>query len=131
MVEAPDNMATVARERREYQRCYYQDNKEKWKEYGRRSRAQEGYRERKNVNAARYRKTRRDRVDEIKLASGCVDCGYNDNARALHFDHINGKKVAAVSMLVTNRVPWEVIEEEILKCEVRCANCHSIKTWRP
>ena len=75
------------------------------------------------------RAEKRAYVDKIKLKRGCIDCGYKKNPRALEFDHVRGKKVAAISVMVTNRVSILKIQEEIDKCEVRCANCHKIKTW--
>lgn len=57
----------------------------------------------------------------------CVDCG-NDDPVVLEFDHVKGKKDAAVSYLVSHTTSWEKIEAEIKKCEVRCANCHRKKT---
>lgn len=56
----------------------------------------------------------------------CVDCGYND-IRALDFDHVRGQKRNEVSALVTKGCSLKAIEEEINKCEVRCANCHRIR----
>lgn len=53
----------------------------------------------------------------------CVDCGEADPV-VLEFDHVRGKKEAMVSRLVMNGASWRRIEEEIAKCEVRCANCH-------
>lgn len=57
----------------------------------------------------------------------CVDCG-NTDIRCLDFDHVRGTKDANISKLLSHSVEWEVIEAEIAKCEVRCANCHRIKT---
>jgi hypothetical protein len=64
---------------------------------------------------------------DYKLAQGCVDCGFNSHPAALQIDH-NGHKVAEISLL---RSSIKRMQSEIDsgKCVVRCANCHSIKTW--
>ena len=59
----------------------------------------------------------------------CVDCGFVD-PRALQFDHVRGEKRTEVSNLLRRRASIAVIKSEIDKCEVRCANCHSVKTAR-
>jgi hypothetical protein len=75
------------------------------------------------------RNLHRQRTRDIKLASGCVDCGYNKDSRALDFDHIDpSTKREAVSLMMVQRRSWGAIEAEIAKCEVRCANCHRTKT---
>jgi hypothetical protein len=85
------------------------------------------------AQVARWMAAKRERVYEkvnaIKIESGCVDCGYDTNPVALQFDHVRGEKITEVGRLVRDRAPWERIAAEIEKCEVRCANCHSIKTW--
>lgn len=72
---------------------------------------------------------RRTRLQEIKLASGCVDCGYRDNPAALDFDHIpeRGEKLYSIGSGMA-RMSEKALLVEIAKCEVRCANCHRIKT---
>ena len=54
----------------------------------------------------------------------CVDCGETDPI-VLEFDHIRDKKFA-VSRIA--RRTLDQIQEEVRKCEVRCANCHRRKT---
>jgi hypothetical protein len=58
-------------------------------------------------------------------SSGCVDCGFLD-VRALDFDHVRGRKSFTISD--GNAVGVERLLAEIAKCEVRCANCHRIRT---
>lgn len=65
-------------------------------------------------------------TNKIKLESGCVDCGYNHNPIALQFDHVVGKKHKSISRMISDCANLEKIKEEIKKCEVRCANCHTI-----
>jgi hypothetical protein len=73
------------------------------------------------------RADRRALIDAIKLASGCIDCGYNDNAEVLDFDHVEaGSKIAGIAAMIDHS--WENIMAEIEKCVVRCANCHRIVT---
>jgi hypothetical protein len=57
----------------------------------------------------------------------CIDCGFSD-IRVLEFDHVRSYKRNDVSRLLTSGATCESILSEIAKCEVRCANCHRIKT---
>jgi hypothetical protein len=75
-------------------------------------------------------------VLKLYFANGCADCGIND-ARVLEFDHVKGIKKnvknqrgAGVGYMVRNGYKWSTIKREIEKCEVRCRNCHQIKTAR-
>lgn len=61
------------------------------------------------------------------LQHGCVDCG-EKNIVVLDFDHVTGEKISSVTELMRRKVSEKVIKNEIDKCEVRCANCHRIKT---
>ena len=67
----------------------------------------------------------RDYIENYKLTSGCVDCGYNSHSHALDFDHLKDKKFS-IGISITKRI--EEIIEEISKCEVVCANCHRVRT---
>jgi hypothetical protein len=58
----------------------------------------------------------------------CVDCG-EDDLRVLEFDHVRGVKLAAVTKLMYQKRPLAILQVEIAKCEVRCANCHRKKTF--
>jgi len=67
---------------------------------------------------------------EYKLSfGGCSNCGYNKHPQALHFHHIDPDgKTMGVSRMVQNSFSWDRILKEIDKCELLCANCHSIET---
>jgi hypothetical protein len=81
----------------------------------------------KKRTTARVR-AQRGFLNEIKLESGCVDCGYNDNPVALQFDHIEDNKEFTIGQRAGNSM--ERLMEEVAKCEVVCANCHHIRTHR-
>lgn len=60
----------------------------------------------------------------------CVDCG-EKNPIVLEFDHITNEKTGSISYLLNwLKCSWPTILEEIEKCEVRCANCHRVKTFK-
>lgn len=65
-------------------------------------------------------------IDEFKLESGCVDCGYRGHPEALQFDHVRGEKLGNIAQLVGYHE--SVLLDEMAKCEVVCANCHAIRT---
>lgn len=76
----------------------------------------------------RYRARRVATLNEMKLAAGCVDCGYDAHPAALHFDHIDpATKVGNVSYIGRHK-SRVMLFAEVLKCDVRCANCHAVRT---
>lgn len=57
----------------------------------------------------------------------CVDCGLED-PDLLEFDHVRGEKTAGVGYLARRGFALDVIQDEILKCDVRCLHCHRKRT---
>jgi hypothetical protein len=79
----------------------------------------------------KYDKLRYKQVVEYlvnyKLEHGCTDCGYKEHQAALEFDHLpQFKKTQNVIRLAGRGL--NAVKKELLKCEVVCSNCHSIRT---
>lgn len=74
----------------------------------------------------KIRRSTRNRIFLVEYfkTHPCVDCG-NTDIRVLEFDHIGIKK-DQISNIIDRSL--ERIKKEIQQCEVRCANCHRIKT---
>lgn len=66
-------------------------------------------------------------IGNIKMKSGCKDCGYNKYPEALDFDHI-GDKIASITDMIYRGYAIDKIFEEMDKCEIVCANCHRHRT---
>lgn len=75
----------------------------------------------------RNRSANRQRIWDYLLKHPCIDCG-ETNPVVLEFDHIDRKTKKKDISRMTSSYGWPPIEKEINKCEVRCANCHRIKT---
>jgi len=60
---------------------------------------------------ARRRAERYGTINAIKLSRGCADCGYNESAVALDFDHVRGVKTFTVSAMIERHVKLETILE--------------------
>lgn len=65
-------------------------------------------------------------VYEYLLLHPCVDCG-ETNPLLLEFDHTDPSQKKYQIAQLYNRNPKKIMKE-ISKCEVRCRNCHIIKT---
>lgn len=112
-------------------------NRQKCKECNRRYQSK-WYQANKDKQISRSR-NREDRIYEklydYLVNHPCVDCGLVDPV-VMHFDHKDrNDKLATVGQLIRNGVSWTKVEAEILKCDVRCANCHMRRTaeqfgWR-
>jgi hypothetical protein len=59
----------------------------------------------------------------------CTDCGISYHPCVMQFDHIADNKDRAVANLVNQAVSIARLQAEIDKCELVCANCHSIRTY--
>ena len=79
------------------------------------------------VNNVKTRERNRERLYRYFLSHSCVDCG-NADPLVLEFDHVRGEKKYNVSNMVYRAFSWKTILEEIGKCDIRCANCHRIRT---
>ena len=73
-----------------------------------------------------YYSRNRDHIYNFLKSSKCIDCG-DDRWQVLEFDHINDKKYGICDMM-GRCMSISNIDKEISKCEVRCANCHRLKT---
>lgn len=58
----------------------------------------------------------------------CVDCKNIFPYFKLQFDHLRDKKFN-LSAVATGKFSIKEIEEEILKCEIVCGNCHADRTF--
>lgn len=66
---------------------------------------------------------------ELKSAP-CADCKSSYHPVVMQWDHVAEGKVNDVSRLVTNGSRKETILAEIAKCELVCANCHAMRTYK-
>jgi len=71
------------------------------------------------------RRKRKEKL--VKMLGGCcVQCGYNKSIRGLSFHHKDPKqKEFDISKNGNILLEWDVIIEEVKKCELLCLNCHA------
>jgi hypothetical protein len=81
----------------------------------------------KKLKERRYRN--RDYLNKLKLTLKCELCSQNHPA-TLQFHHINPKE-KDFCLAEASTCGWSIerIDEEIKKCKILCANCHSILHW--
>lgn len=67
-------------------------------------------------------------VRDVKLHSGCADCGYKAHHAALQFDHLPGTTKRGTIGQLCGKSDVAVLDE-MDKCDIVCANCHAIRTF--
>lgn len=87
----------------------------------------EKYKRKAKINNELYIKRNKDFIQNYLETHPCVDCG-NNNPIVLDFDHVRDKKHGNISRMKLDSISLDMIKKEIDKCEIRCANCHRIKT---
>mgnify|MGYP003494614894 FL=1 len=71
----------------------------------------------------RWMQARRIKAIEY-LGSSCAGCGSSDK---LEFDHkVRELKTSNISWLLSRK--WEVLKDELDKCQLLCSDCHREKT---
>ena len=87
----------------------------------------EASRVKSRIKTAKVRAERIPWINAIKLENGCVDCGYREHPAALQFDHRDrATKLFTIAKGLTRSK--RAILAEIAKCDVRCANCHVVRS---
>lgn len=59
----------------------------------------------------------------------CTDCHEVFHPAAMQWDHRDAPKLGEVATML-HRVSREVLLRELAKCQLVCANCHAIRTYR-
>lgn len=85
-------------------------------------------RERFNKKRREKREIQRQFIRRVKSIFGCIDC-QNKDWRVLDFDHVRGEKSFNLSNHASYAFTLNKLKAEMRKCEIRCANCHRIKTY--
>lgn len=80
-----------------------------------------------SANKAAYTTRNREVILSHLLEHPCVDCGEAD-LRVLDFDHVRGSKRREVGRMASAPFSEVMLRSEIVKCEVRCVNCHRRRT---
>lgn len=85
-------------------------------------------------NRDQKRKYIADRLRDYKikavmvLGGKCQKCGWNEHPAALQFHHRDPSQksftITTSVMGSPKKYPWEVVLQEIEKCDLLCANCH-------
>ena len=85
---------------------------------------------RSRERTTRTRKLVRAWLFEYLKTHPCVDCG-ETNPIILEFDHrADATKHFNIGDVSHKGTSLRRVQEEVAKCEVRCANCHRKKTYR-
>lgn len=101
-----------------------------------RARSRRYYQENKSVHlinikrrAKQMKESNRQYLFDYFSTHPCIDCGISD-IRVLEFDHLGEKdKRKGVGYMASKGYSIDSIIQEIEKCDVRCRNCHQIKTF--
>ncbi len=90
---------------------------------------------------ARDRQRKRERQQLLRQAKDrpCADCGGTFHYSQMQFDHVRGVKEFGISPHRRHggnvsrhggNVRLDHLLAELAKCEVVCANCHALRTWK-
>lgn len=94
-----------------YSRQHYQNNKQK-------------YADKRKV----YQQRIAEFIQDLKGSTPCKDCMKQYPHYVMEFDHLpEFEKLNDVSKLTS--AGMTKVQAEIAKCEIVCANCHSVRTW--
>ncbi|MEX2229835.1 MAG: hypothetical protein WEB13_09390 [Dehalococcoidia bacterium] len=71
----------------------------------------------------------REWIRSLKSSQPCADCGGYFHWIAMTYDHLPGSaKRGEISNLIAGGYR-RVVEAELEKCELVCANCHAVRTY--
>ena len=70
---------------------------------------------------------KKEYINSLKLQP-CSDCSSTYPPYVMHFDHLPERGQKKFGIAKGWSKPWDVLKEELAKCELVCANCHAIRT---
>ncbi len=89
------------------------------------ARQRQTYKDRNTKRRERFRQILNDLKDVP-----CADCGGRFPSVCMDFDHLPGEVKSFQVGTVGHASSEKRLLEEVAKCEIVCANCHRIRTWK-
>lgn len=75
------------------------------------------------------RRRQKERLLDLKKNTPCHDCGQKFHPFIMEFDHFDpANKLFSIGK--SGRVSDKQLREEMAKCNLVCANCHKLRTFR-
>ena len=109
-------------------KAYYAANRERFQAYHRKH--YKTHRVQRLASNKARRAELQARVNNLKFKP-CMDCEWKFDVHCMQFDHRDPKqKLFSIATAVAQCYEWSRIEQEIKKCDLVCANCHAVRTWR-
>lgn len=114
----------------EERKAYNERNRERRREYERQHRKK--LQELRGGKYVRVKQIPNSKSALYKKAKSrpCAECGGSFPPFVMDFDHCRGEKLFNVSDYSKAHITFEMLTEEIAKCELICSNCHHIRTYR-
>lgn len=135
-MESPDELRK--RKDRERQRAYRAANKDEVNRRARERRKRPEVQAQERAAKARWMAarpgylgpTRQALVDHVEALKRepCMDCKTSFPTECMDFDHVRGTKRYNIGTILSKTLSMEILQEELDKCELVCANCHRIRT---
>ena len=79
------------------------------------------------IDRAKANRIKMTEFIQSKKDKPCTDCNIKYPYYVMQFDHL-GDKLFNINAK-RSHTNFKLVEEEISKCEVVCANCHAIRTF--
>lgn len=86
----------------------------------------------KDIQRNRWQRRKAEKaaiVQSVKSNTPCTDCGKKFHYCQMDFDHVEGKDFP-ITRITSSALPVRRLLEELAKCEVVCANCHRMRTFK-
>lgn len=86
------------------------------------------------ANKDQYRARNRAQKEELRAflravkSFPCLDCDVSYPYYVMQFDHRPGEGKLITPAALVNSGSWKKTVDEIMKCDVVCANCHAERT---
>ena len=69
-------------------------------------------------------------IDNLKESTPCTDCGLFFPSYVMEFDHRESRNGNPTVAALISKLGLARLKEEIEKCDLVCANCHRIRTFK-
>lgn len=82
----------------------------------------------KPIHAEKWKSKQREYIKLLR-SKPCTDCGQIFPWYIMEFDHARGSKEFGIAEVGSRGIGKKRLQEELLKCDLVCGNCHNARTY--